>query len=42
MAVALRKESVDRNAADISAKREASVALRKESVDRNTKRNAPT
>ena len=34
-AVALRKESVDRNqAADISARRGA-VALRKESVDRN-------
>ena len=35
-AVALRKESVDRNhAADISTRREANVALRKESVDRN-------
>ena len=35
-AVALRKESVDRNhAADMSARRK-SVALRKESVDRNS------
>ena len=33
--VALRKESVDRNANHLGAGRRGSVALRKESVDRN-------
>ena len=35
MAVALRKESVDRNSGLMSVVRFAAVALRKESVDRN-------
>ena len=35
MAVALRKESVDRNGGLMSVVRFATVALRKESVDRN-------
>ena len=35
-AVALRKESVDRNGCALITPRSASVALRKESVDRNT------
>ena len=35
MAVALRKESVDRNAADNLNVNSGKVALRKESVDRN-------
>ena len=34
-AVALRKESVDRNTLDSGFSRRARVALRKESVDRN-------
>ena len=33
--VALRKESVDRNRAELDKRREYNVALRKESVDRN-------
>ncbi len=37
-AVALRKESVDRNGGLMSVVRFATVALRKESVDRNTQR----
>ena len=36
LAVALRKESVDRNVFGFGAKLVHSVALRKESVDRNT------
>ena len=35
MLVALRKESVDRNARDVGEKYGLEVALRKESVDRN-------
>ena len=35
MAVALRKESVDRNSSGLSGADTVSVALRKESVDRN-------
>ena len=35
MAVALRKESVDRNTAAVSEQQVQVVALRKESVDRN-------
>ena len=34
-AVALRKESVDRNVIEILQRTEQAVALRKESVDRN-------
>ena len=36
--VALRKESVDRNAAIATARSDTGVALRKESVDRNCSR----
>ena len=35
MKVALRKESVDRNAAHVGRRKLKKVALRKESVDRN-------
>ena len=41
MAVALRKESVDRNVFLTLTVRNVSVALRKESVDRNKIRIAP-
>ena len=46
-AVALRKESVDRNSVALASSRASTVALRKESVDRNvfltlTVRNVPS